>query len=132
MVTIEQYNKLKHKDKILLKVLNELDASIDETETKINRQKAIVIIQRVFHGAERHTVSSMINTLLALGVLENNPDSQLSAIQKIVMPTLNSRYFVHKKALMVAREEIISKATTQKSTTLSPINQVKTLTDYTN
>jgi len=103
---IEEYSKLSAKNKKLLKVLNTIDDN-DEEEWIINRQELTEKLQGALNFVDNRVVYNMINALLGKNIISHNPNSQLSAHQKKIMPTNDTRYIIHKAELITERKIIL-------------------------
>lgn len=62
-----------------------------------------VTLRRAIHGllmiTDHHTVNGWVNLLLTKGIISPNPHTELSAKQKKVKPTNDTRYFVNIEAI---------------------------------
>lgn len=69
------------------------------TKHAIDRQTLKELIAGTLNEVNRHTLSAWINYLVALGILEHNPQSQISP-HGHKMPTDDTRYFINADKLV--------------------------------
>jgi hypothetical protein len=105
-MNVEEYSKLSAKNKKLLKVLNVIDDN-EEEEWIINRQQLTEKLQGALNFVDNRVVYNMINALLGKNIISHNPNSQLSAHQKKILPTNDTRYIIHKTKLINERNFIL-------------------------
>jgi hypothetical protein len=67
----------------------------DETRHRIDRQSLKILIIQAIGDSNRHTLSKWINELLALKIIELNPDSQKWNNGSIIMPHDSTKYFLN-------------------------------------